>query len=407
MVDRFGEVKLMDLGVAKIVGEDTGLTMTGVALGTPSYMSPEQTRGAADVDCRSDIYSLGCCMFHLLTGHPPYTGKNPLEVMNLHATAPVPSVRAERPGVSAACEALVLSAMQKDARARPSSWPAMAADIRAVMAGQPLAAAPRRRLGLWLGVAVVVLALAVVAELAVAWALWTGQRLPDLLRLSRSPSTPAPAASPAAMASTPAVPAVNQAMDQIAALILDRKLRDAHEVWHSEKARLTAIVGEARVAALDGVVSSAIHIPDRVMATFRDDIGKEITVGLREGSVSLLVTGVEEFRVLGTRPRGEAAGPVSFAIRELALEEQLRRLQLDADPNPDLTRGIVSLGFGRAALSVASLGRAGHPLADALLVAIENRRLGVADALPRPLGRLRELWPGRRTAGSPSGDGKP
>ena len=398
MVDRFGEVKLMDLGVAKIVGEDTGLTMTGVALGTPSYMSPEQTRGAADVDCRSDISSLGCCMFHLRTGHPPYVGKNPLEVMNLHVTAPVPTVRSERPGVTAGCEALLLSAMQKDARFRPASWSEMAARIKAAMAGQAPPVVRKRRLGVWLGLAVTVLMLAMLAELAVVWVLWSQPRVPQVLRRFWVALAPPLAAAPAVVPGRPAVPAVNQAMDQVAALILDRKLREAHEFWRGEKMLLTPIVGAARVAALDAVVTSAIRIPERLMESFRAEIGKEITVSLRAGALALLVTDVQEFQVLGTRKRGEAVEPVAFTVRELDLEEELRRLRLEADPNPDLTRGIVSLSFGRAALAVASLTRAGHPLGDALLVAVETRRLNTVDALPRPLGRLRDLLPGGKRA---------
>ena len=401
MLDRFGEVKLMDLGVAKIVGEETGLTITGVALGTPTYMSPEQTRGAADVDCRSDIYSLGCCMFHLLTGHPPYAGKNPLEVMNLHATAPIPSLRSERPAVSPDCEALVLSAMQKDPRARPASWSEMAARLDAMRTGQPLPAVRRRRLGLWLGVAVTVLLLATLAELAVAWTLWSRQRGPEPAPLPRPRLPPTTAAAPAAAARAPKAAVVNLAMDRIAGFILDRKLADADEFWHSEKVRLTPVVGAEQVAALDAVVTRVMRIPERVMDTFKADVGTEITVHLRDGPLTLRVTNVQDFQVLGTAKRGEVAEAVSFSVRNLDIEEELRRLRVDADPNPDLTRGIVSLSYGRAPLAVASLRRAGHPLGDALLVAIENRRMAAKEALPRPAGRLRDLFPGRREAPPP------
>jgi serine/threonine-protein kinase len=406
MLDRFGEVKLMDLGVAKMVGEETGLTITGVALGTPSYMSPEQIRGAADVDCRSDIYSLGCCMFHLLTGHPPYAGRNPLEVMNLHATAPIPAIRGDRPGVSAGCEALILSAMQKVPEARPPSWPEMAARIKAALAGQAMPTSRRRGLGPWLAGTLTVLVLAMLAEGVAAWVLWNRQRSPAPARPpGPRPAPAASAAAPTVATPPPAASSVNLAMDRIAELMIDRKFADANEFWLIEKSRLAALVGAERVAALDAVVTSAIRIPARIMDTFKAEIGQEITVSLRDRRLTLLVTAVEEFQVLGTTTRGEAVESVSFSVRELDLEEELRRLRVDSDPNPDLTRGIVSLGFGRAALSVASLRRAGHPLGDALLVAVESRRLTTTEALPRPVNRLRDLLPGRRPVQSP-GKGK-
>src|SRR5262249_10824113 len=67
----------------------TSVTMAGTAMGTPSYMSPEQARDAAHVDARADIYSLGCTLYALLTGKPPFSGKTALDVLSKHASAPV------------------------------------------------------------------------------------------------------------------------------------------------------------------------------------------------------------------------------------------------------------------------------------------------------------------------------
>ena len=74
MVDKNGQVKLLDLGLARLQSSDGGaeLTATGQAIGTLDYVAPEQINGSKDVDCRADIYSLGCTLYKLLTGHAPF-----------------------------------------------------------------------------------------------------------------------------------------------------------------------------------------------------------------------------------------------------------------------------------------------------------------------------------------------
>jgi serine/threonine protein kinase len=90
--------KLVDFGLAKTVYGDkaTRLTKTGDILGTPLYMSPEQITGQ-DVDCRSDIYSLGCVMFHCLTGDFPFRGRDAMSTAHMHVTAPVPDMHLDAP----------------------------------------------------------------------------------------------------------------------------------------------------------------------------------------------------------------------------------------------------------------------------------------------------------------------
>ncbi len=73
-------VKVLDFGLAKVMREktdDTGLTGEGKMLGTPDYIAPEQTLDAAKADIRADIYSLGCTLYYLLSGRPPFSGKQP------------------------------------------------------------------------------------------------------------------------------------------------------------------------------------------------------------------------------------------------------------------------------------------------------------------------------------------
>lgn len=88
--DKF-DVKLVDFGLAKQVESDQYLTKTGRAMGTPPYMSPE-TVGGQELDERSDIYSLGCLIFEMLTGTPPFLGPTSIETMTMHVREPAPSL---------------------------------------------------------------------------------------------------------------------------------------------------------------------------------------------------------------------------------------------------------------------------------------------------------------------------
>jgi len=87
-----GEVKLGDLGLAKCAGQTQGLTITGHSMGTPHYISPEQVEAMKDVDLRADIYSLGCTLYHLLSGHPPFDGNSAVAIMMKHVNGPVPEL---------------------------------------------------------------------------------------------------------------------------------------------------------------------------------------------------------------------------------------------------------------------------------------------------------------------------
>ncbi len=104
-----------DFGIARAVTDAGGerLTQTGLAIGTPRYMSPELATGHGDVGARSDIYSLGCVLYELLTGAPPFTGPNAQAILARHAVDPVPSVRTVRLTVSEPLEQAVMKALAK------------------------------------------------------------------------------------------------------------------------------------------------------------------------------------------------------------------------------------------------------------------------------------------------------
>lgn len=91
MLSKSGELKIADLGLAKLTSEEgTNITVTGATLGTPHYISPEQILGKKDIDRRTDIYSLGATLFHLITGNPPFFGGTAGEVMSKQISGPPP-----------------------------------------------------------------------------------------------------------------------------------------------------------------------------------------------------------------------------------------------------------------------------------------------------------------------------
>ncbi len=110
MLLKNGDVKVMDFGIAKAISSSR--TKTGVILGTPNYMSPEQIMGHA-MDSRSDIFSLGVLFFQLLTGHLPFRGENLSSLLYQIIQVKHPSVRELRPNVPKACEQLIDKALAK------------------------------------------------------------------------------------------------------------------------------------------------------------------------------------------------------------------------------------------------------------------------------------------------------
>jgi TolB-like protein/tRNA A-37 threonylcarbamoyl transferase component Bud32/Flp pilus assembly protein TadD len=108
-----GVAMVTDFGIARALADaTTKVTETGVAIGTPSYMSPEQGAGAQQIDARTDIYSLGCVLYEMLAGSPPFSGSTPRIVMARHATDPPPPLRTAR-AVPPTLESIVLQAMAK------------------------------------------------------------------------------------------------------------------------------------------------------------------------------------------------------------------------------------------------------------------------------------------------------
>jgi serine/threonine protein kinase len=126
------EAKLIDFGLVKPVHDDEHLTQTGMTIGTPLYMSPEQIRGES-IDCRSDIYGLGATMYHLLTGTTPFVGTSPGAIMSAHLTQPVPDPTQRVPGLHHLTKELVMMAMAKKSDQRFLSFDAFLKAIARAM----------------------------------------------------------------------------------------------------------------------------------------------------------------------------------------------------------------------------------------------------------------------------------
>ena len=114
MVTRHGQVKLADLGLAKVMDDDSGLTQIGAGAGTPAYMPMEQARNAKDVDTRSDIYALGATMYHLLTGQRPFAGSTAYEVLKAKEQGRYEPASRCNPGVPDALDRILDKAMALD-----------------------------------------------------------------------------------------------------------------------------------------------------------------------------------------------------------------------------------------------------------------------------------------------------
>jgi serine/threonine-protein kinase len=122
-----GEPVVADFGVATAIsaagGDNIYITDRGFAVGTPAYMSPEQASAERDLDGRSDMYSLACVLFEMLSGQPPFAGSSPRATMARHAIEAPPSIRSLRPTVSPALDLALQRALAKDPAER---FPTMA-----------------------------------------------------------------------------------------------------------------------------------------------------------------------------------------------------------------------------------------------------------------------------------------
>lgn len=147
LVDLDDQPHVTDFGLAKHLEEDSGLTSQGTILGTPSYMSPEQAAGLnSETGTTSDVYSLGAILYFLLTGKPPFRGKNAVETVSLVINTEVQPVRTHRPKVSRALAIICEKCLRKDPAERYQSAQELAVELERFLRGDPIQARPISRL---------------------------------------------------------------------------------------------------------------------------------------------------------------------------------------------------------------------------------------------------------------------
>jgi serine/threonine protein kinase len=136
LIERRQRVLLSDFGLAKMVGDQESITATGVGIGTPAYMSPEQGQGEG-VDARTDVYALGVILYEMVTGRVPFRAETPMAVIIKHVTAPLPLPRSINPAVPKSVEAVILKALAKDKEDRYASAGAMMTAFKRALAEAP------------------------------------------------------------------------------------------------------------------------------------------------------------------------------------------------------------------------------------------------------------------------------
>ena len=151
MITDSGDIKVMDFGIARAT-DDIGATMTNTwnVIGTAQYLSPEQATGEL-ADGRSDLYSLGCLMYELLTGRPPFTGDTPVSIAYQHVSSPITPASQVKPGLSTDIDRMLEVVLSKDPNNRYQDASAMLADLQRVIKGEPVTTKiqkifPRRKL---------------------------------------------------------------------------------------------------------------------------------------------------------------------------------------------------------------------------------------------------------------------
>ncbi|OWY83376.1 Stk1 family PASTA domain-containing Ser/Thr kinase [Rhodococcus sp. BUPNP1] len=136
MINKAGAVKVMDFGIARAISDAASpMTQTAAVIGTAQYLSPEQARGE-QVDARSDVYSVGCVLFEILTGEPPFKGDSPVAVAYQHVREDPPLPSSVNSSVPPELDSVILKAMAKNPANRYQSAAEMRSDLIRVLSGQ-------------------------------------------------------------------------------------------------------------------------------------------------------------------------------------------------------------------------------------------------------------------------------
>jgi serine/threonine protein kinase len=137
LINRSGQVKVTDFGIARARNVEGNLTQTGTVMGTATYFSPEQAQGL-NLDGRSDIYALGVVMYEMVTGTPPFSGDNPVTIATKHVNEVPQDVTRKNPSIPAPLGTIIMTAMQKNPAQRYASGADFAADLKRFLNGQSI-----------------------------------------------------------------------------------------------------------------------------------------------------------------------------------------------------------------------------------------------------------------------------
>ena len=140
LLTRDGNTLVADFGVARALGGEGSLTETGITVGTPAYMSPEQAAGERELDARSDVYALGCVLYEMLAGEPPFTGPTAQAIIAKRFNTPVTPLRIVRPDLPDSVDQAVLRALARTPADRFASAAELAAALQDGMTSETAAA---------------------------------------------------------------------------------------------------------------------------------------------------------------------------------------------------------------------------------------------------------------------------
>jgi len=133
---------VMDFGLARRTDVQSSISVTGMLLGTPSYMSPEQAKGDTDLDARTDVYGLGATLYTLVTGRPPYSGNTPLEIVLKAADGDIAPPRRLRRELHRDIETIIVMAMARERERRYRTAADLADDLQCFLDSEPIHARP-------------------------------------------------------------------------------------------------------------------------------------------------------------------------------------------------------------------------------------------------------------------------
>jgi serine/threonine-protein kinase len=395
-----GRAKLVDMGLARRferegASPDEGLTQSGMTLGTFDYISPEQASDPRAVDIRSDLYSLGCTMFHMLTGRPPFPEGTVLQKLLQHREEAPPDVRTLAPDVPADLAAIVLKLMAKDPDRRYQSAEALGRDLVTVAGANGLQ--PYGPEGLsWLAPAKpaswerhLVWGLPSVGLAAlVALLVWWGQAN-DPSPTATPPVLPPPAPSASRAAAPSGVPVAASPRATTAAVVVEadppgtvapapaagRRIAVRTDAQLEEALRRAPSGAEIVLEEAGPFTLRAVAVPpaDRVAAPrARRDLAIRAAEGLRATiqNATLAPGAAGEFALLAFGPGRVEVSGVTFALDAGGLEGSLAGIALrDAE----------------ATLRGCAFRRRGAAGGGARLVAVRAVHDPAAGALPEPL----------------------